>query len=213
MSGVSLFLGSAPAPPPSSASDLGSFIIFGLGGTQIPAPASSPTTTAAALIVVDNQTLIPGAPAVTVSGTPVSLASIPTAIVIGTETIPIGRASTPSTTVAPGPIVIGYQILTSGGPAVITLSGGQTISFTNSSTAPVVGTQAILPGAPGVTISGIENSLAPSGTAAVIDGETVRSVVPSGTSTVSGFSPAVYTGVASRSLSITIDCQRVIAIF
>jgi hypothetical protein len=286
VSGVPIFIGSDYAPAPSSASNLGSFIEFGLGGTQTPTPAlspvatqappivvdsqtltpgapavtvsgtpvslaliptvivigtntipvsqaptppSSPAGTPATLIVVDNQPLTPGAPAVTVSGTPVSLASIPTAIVVGTSTIPINQASpltaivigtntipvsqasNPTSVVTPGSFVIGSQTLTPGGPAVVTLSDGQTLSFAQSSTALVVGTQTILPGAPGVTISGTEYSLAPNATAFVVNGETVGSVVPVGTRTASGSSPAVYTGTASRTTSVPTDWWRMMA--
>jgi hypothetical protein len=209
-----IFIGFASAPAPSSASKLGSSIVLSVVEPQTPAPTSSSLTTPTALIVAGTQILTPGAPAIAVSGMPGSLTSIPTAIVIGTNIGPVSQASQPTTTtVAPGPLVIGSQTLTAGGSAVITLSVDQTISFAYSSTALVVGTYTILPGAPGVTISNVEYSLAPSGTAVVVDGETVGSAVPSGAGTASGLSPAVFTGLASRSLSTPTNRQHLMALF
>ncbi|KAF7507690.1 hypothetical protein GJ744_010243 [Endocarpon pusillum] len=193
-------------------------------------PTSPPISNPTGVLVIDNQTLTPGAPAVIISDTPVSLASVPTAIavgtntipvnqaspptaiVIGTNTIPVSRVSTPTSGVGPGPLVIDSQTLTPGGPAVATLSDGQTVSFAQSSTALVIGSHTILPGAPGVTISGIEYSLASSATAFVVNGETVGSVVTVGTRTASGSSPAVYTGAARRILSVPTNWQRVMAL-
>jgi hypothetical protein len=212
VSGILIFLGSDYAPAPSSAFHLGSFIDLGLGGTQTPTPALPPVTTPVPLIVVDSQTLTPGATAITVSGTPIRLASIPTAIVIGTNTIPVSQVSTPTYVVGPGPLVIDSQTRTPGGPAVVTLSDGQTVSFAQSFTALVIGSQTILPGVPGVTISGTEYSLALNATAFVVNGETVGSVVTVGTRTASGSSPAVYTGAASQGLSVPTDWQRVMAL-
>lgn len=287
VSGVPIFLGSDYAAAPSGASNLGSFIEFGLGGTQTLAPALPPVVTPVPPIIVDSQTLTPGAPAITVSGTPISLGSIPTAIVIGTntipvtqvftptspstsnptkvilvdtqnltpgapaitisgtpvslasvptaivvgtntipvnqaspptaivigtKTIPVSQVSHPTSIVGPGPLVIGSQTRTPGGPAIFTLSDGQTVSFAQSFTALVIGSQTILPGVPGITISGTEYSLAPSATTFVVNGETVGSVVTVGTRTSSGSSPAVYTGAASRSLPVPSDWRRVMTL-
>ncbi|KAL8705801.1 MAG: hypothetical protein Q9201_001088 [Fulgogasparrea decipioides] len=109
-------------------------------------PVQAPITTIAGHIIsslpsgggilIDGTTLIPGFPAVTVSGTAISLN--PSALVLGTKTIPI-----PS--LLPQPIA--------------TLTGGETI-YRNVDGSAVVGDTTLLPGGPAVTIGRTRYSLA-----------------------------------------------------
>lgn len=83
--------------------------------------------------VVDGQTLVPGAPAITVSGTPISLARSGAHIALGSTTIPLQEENVPF----PSTIVVNGEIITA-----------------NSASQFVVGGQTITPGAPAVTIQG-----------------------------------------------------------
>lgn len=100
--------------------------------------------------IIDGQTLIPGAPAITVSGTPISLAPTPSQVVIGSSTIILGPGSTPP------PLTFGSQTFTA-----------------NSASDYIIDGQTLLPGAPAITISGTPISLAPAASQVVIGSNTI----------------------------------------
>ena len=100
---------------------------------------------------IGSGTLIPGSPAITVSGTAISLAISETALVLGSSTIALGSASH------------SRQVLT---------FAGSTITAEANSDFPI-GAQTLIAGAPVITISGTPISLAPSATALVIDSSTI----------------------------------------
>jgi hypothetical protein len=93
-------------------------------------------------LVIGSQTITPGAPAVTVSGTTVSLASSGDIVVVNGATSSLSPETTPA-------------------PSLFTVSGATHL---------VVGSQTILPGSSAVTVGGNTYSLAPSGNALVVDG-------------------------------------------
>lgn len=102
-------------------------------------------------LVLGTQTITPGAPAVMISGTPVSLASDGTAIVIGSTTKPLPAAP--------------MQGIVTAGALTFRRGSGSDL---------VIGTQTIMAGAPAVTISGTPVSLPVGGTAVVVDGSTIQ---------------------------------------
>ena len=106
--------------------------------------------------VIGTQTLLPGGPAITLSGVPVSLASAATAIIIGSSGIPLNP------TVA----------------SVITLQGVATATQDSSSDF-VLGSQTLAPGGPAITVDGTPISLPPAGTAIII-GSSTFAVQPAG---------------------------------
>ena len=106
------------------------------------------------VVVVGTQTLSPGGPAITVGGTPVSLAPSATAIVIGGTTSKLPQAVTIAA--APPPVLtIGSTTLTANAATQFSVAPGQTLT----------------PGG-AVTISGTVISLAPSASFLVIGGST-----------------------------------------
>jgi hypothetical protein len=145
--------------------------------------------------VLGTQTLVPGGPAITVSGTPISL---PTMNVPETSNAPVAIITSGGTTYAAGsPFTSGYifgtQTLVPGGPAItvsgtkislpsgsvpqnigvpaaIVTSGGKTYTAGPQFTSGYVfGTQTLVPGGPPITVSGIQISL-PSGPLVPITG-------------------------------------------
>lgn len=106
------------------------------------------------VVVVGAQTLSPGGPAITVGGTPVSLAPSATAIVIGGITSKLPQAV--ATAAAPPPVLtIGSTTLTANAATQFLVAPGQTLT----------------PGG-AVTVSGTVISLAPSASFLVIGGST-----------------------------------------
>lgn len=106
------------------------------------------------VVVVGTQTLSPGGPAITVGGTPVSLAPSATAIVIGGTTSILPQAVT--TAAAPPPVLtIGSTTLTANAATQFFVAPGQTLT----------------PGG-AVTVSGTVISLASSASFLVIGGST-----------------------------------------
>jgi hypothetical protein len=101
--------------------------------------------------VVGGQTLAPNGAAITISGTPISLASGGSAIVVGSSTVPIANSG--------------------GKPAVLTV-GAQTITANSAGTF-VIGGQTLTPGGPAITISGTRVSLAAGATDVVIGTSTL----------------------------------------
>ncbi|MCJ1316536.1 hypothetical protein MMC15_001857 [Xylographa vitiligo] len=149
--------------------------------TAITAPAlleSSPflrPTTAAALPIIvlgtssitinsvsqyafGSRTLVPGGPAITVSGTTISLATSASAISVNgiTQNIP-----TP-------PISLPPNLYSADAP----LDLGGIIRTADAAGAYMLGTQTLIPGGPGITISGTTVSLASSDVAIIVNGHT-----------------------------------------
>ena len=113
--------------------------------------------------VVGSQTASPGGPAILAAGTPVSVASGATAIVIGSQTVPVRPQPAPAVVIA-----------------------GITIT-PNAASAYVFGSHTAVPGGPPVTIpGGTVVSIAPGGTAAVVNGVT-QGLSPVPSATVAGF--------------------------
>lgn len=108
------------------------------------------TANSASDYIIDGQTLIPGAPAITVSGTPISLAPTPSQAVIGSNTITLSPVLTP-----PPPLTFNSQTITA-----------------NSASDYIIDNQTLIPGAPALTISHTPISLAPDASAVVIGGRT-----------------------------------------
>ena len=101
--------------------------------------------------IVAGKTLIPGAPPISIKGTPVSLAPSASAVIVAGSTIalPVG---------VNGPVIsVGDQPVTA-----------------NSASQYIFGSKTLIPGGPAITVSGMTISLAPSGTQAVIDDSTTR---------------------------------------
>lgn len=115
------------------------------GVIMTPDPASN--------YIVETQTLRPGGPAITVSGTRISLASGAAAVVVGSETSVLsGIMSTHAVEPA-------HHTSDNPQPATLTING---ITVTaNSASNYVVETQTLRPGGPAITVSGTRISLAP----------------------------------------------------
>jgi hypothetical protein len=107
--------------------------------------------------VIGDQTLAPGRPAITISGTTLSLASSAAFVVVNGVTSTIANPSASSSTTPPT-ITIGNDVISalpeSSGPSFI------------------LGLQTLLPGGPAITVSGTTLSLAPSASFVVINGVT-----------------------------------------
>ncbi|KAL9623752.1 MAG: hypothetical protein Q9160_001983 [Pyrenula sp. 1 TL-2023] len=182
-------------------------------------PPSSSTITVSTLVftqdaqgsyVVGTNTFVPGAPALTVSGIPVSIAPSATALIIGSSTVPLTNNAIPITqpgiTVADarvtantqGPYVIGSQTLSQGGPPIY-VSNTKYSLFTDgsaliigASTVPLqrrtIGKQGPIVTVAGQTVAPNaegryvvgSQTLAPGGTPVTISG-TLYSLSPSGT--------------------------------
>ena len=132
-----------------------SAIILSPGITPPPITFDSQTFTANALssYIIDSQTLIPGGPAITISGTRLSLAADGLNAIVGTSTstlLPSPRPTFPPLTIAShlitanplGLYIIGSQTLTPGGPA-ITISGTR-LSVAADGLSAIVGTSTSL---------------------------------------------------------------------
>ncbi|KAL8723062.1 MAG: hypothetical protein Q9181_007360, partial [Wetmoreana brouardii] len=139
-------------------------------------------------LVIGTQTITPGAPAVTVSGTPISLAVSRSAVAVGDSTVPV---FTPTSK-----------------PVVLEING---TSFTETSGSQfVVGSQTLLPGGPAITINGTVVSLVPAATGVVVGSQTAVLVtsqasgdvivsasfsgVPEAPHATNGSTPAGFTG-------------------
>ncbi|KAJ9641081.1 hypothetical protein H2201_008016 [Coniosporium apollinis] len=133
-------------------------------------------------------TLVPGGPAITISGTTLSLASA-TALVINGQISTLPHP-TPAHTSALPPLVYGSSTTTA-----------------NSASAYVIGTQTLSPGGPAITVSGTLLGLALDGTALVVRTNTVTEGMGlggyiwsglggSGTASGTTTGPAAFTGAA-----------------
>ena len=104
--------------------------------------------------IVGGQTAAPGGPPITVSGTTISVAPGGTAAIMNGATIPL----TPTPGPQPQPAAL---------PPVLTIGG--TPVTANPSSAFIVGGQTAVPGGPPITVGGTIISVAPGGTAAVVN--------------------------------------------
>ena len=114
--------------------------------------SQSVTFNSASQLVVAGQTLIPGAPAITIQGTPVSLGPSGNAIVVAGDTLPLPplvSAPAVSVSVASHPIIL------------------------NTLSHYVVARKTLTPGASPINIQGTPVSLAPSASAVVVAGSTI----------------------------------------
>lgn len=141
----------APAQQASDSAQAATLVINGIIAT--PASASA--------YLVQTQTLRPGGPAITVSGTRISLASDAAAVVIGSQTSVLSKI------VATHAVEPAHHASDSPQPATLTIDGVAVIA--NSGSNYIVETQTLRPGGPAITVSGTRISLA-SGAAAVIVG-------------------------------------------
>ena len=117
---------------------------FALGGSTI-------YRNTASAFVVDGHTIAPGGPAITVAGTPVSLAADATHVVVGSATQDIFTVTPSPQPTQPTGLAHGSQTLTAGGPGV-TVSG-TVISLVTDGSAVVVGTQTKLIGPQNTDVS------------------------------------------------------------
>ncbi|KAL8895668.1 MAG: hypothetical protein Q9207_008071, partial [Kuettlingeria erythrocarpa] len=182
----------------------GTPVSLAVGGTAVIAgdstiPLSASTTTPAVLAInrntytaisrstylISSQTLIPGGPTITISGTPISLPLDVTVVVVGDSTLPV----TDSTPTVPGPTST---------PAVLTINGNRYTELSNS--AFLIGYQTLVPGGSAITISGTPISLPLDATAVVIGDSTLPiPVAPTTTPPVLEFDGHTYTQQISGS--------------
>ncbi|KAI4173678.1 MAG: hypothetical protein LQ346_008380 [Caloplaca aetnensis] len=154
------FLGPTPAPTTAPATlDINGMPLTALSGSRY---------------IIGSQTLIPGKPAVTVYGTPVSLAVGGTAIVAGDSTIPLSTATA--------------------APAVLGLNGMSFTALPGSNY--VIGSQTLVPGKPAITVSGTPVLLAASATAVVVGGSTIPLSGATTTPAVLAINGNTYTAIS-----------------
>jgi hypothetical protein len=113
--------------------------------------------------IIGSQTLVPGGPPLTLSGTRVSLAASASALIIGSMTsiLPIAAGSDP------------FPLLTIDSHTLTASSAGHTYA---------IGSQSLIPGGPAIVVSGMTLSLDPAGTALIVDGtstQALASTIPS----------------------------------
>ena len=174
-----------------------------IGGPMASAVAVAPaiafgsmlvTANSASRYVIGSQTLVPGAPAVVVSGTTVSLGPSANDVVIAGSTLHLSSAFgyiVGSQTIVPGApqiTISGIKVslapsgndvvldgnataLASGGAAPVITIGSQLITA-NAASQYIVGSQTLVPGA-AITVSGTVISLAPSASDLVVGGTTI----------------------------------------
>jgi hypothetical protein len=182
-SGVPVAVVLAPAPDTQSQTGnagLGNYIMSGLG-ESMPATSFYPTSqNSASLYVFGTQTLTPGGPPITVSGTEISLASEETQLVVGT-----GNGAQTVTTDISGFITSRL----SGSKAAITTDTG----LPNSASTYVTGAQSLIPGGPAITVSGTRISLASNGREIIIG---TGSEVQTKTTAIGGYAVSSLDGSA-----------------
>lgn len=125
------------------------------------------TANSAGEFVVGSQTIAPGSPAVTISGTPISVEPQGTEAVVGSSTQELGG------TISSRPV----------------LTVSTRVYTANSAGEFIIGSQTVVPGSPAVTISGTPISVAPQGTEAVVGSSTEGL----GGAILSGFRPGPTT--------------------
>ncbi|MCJ1264434.1 hypothetical protein MMC22_004306 [Lobaria immixta] len=127
--------------------------------------------------LIGSQTLNPGAPAITISGTRISLAPSAYAVVVGSETFPI--TSGPTTTTSLPLITIGNSVITP-----------------NAASKYIIAGQTLAPGDPAIIISGTRISILPQATGVIVGASTERLSRPTLVG-VGSTTPASLNGSAS----------------
>jgi uncharacterized protein YodC (DUF2158 family) len=126
--------------------------------------------------VVETQTLKPGGPAITISGTQVSLASNAAAVIVGSKTE--SQRLTSSIYTSDGAVVIGGVSTHAISPSQDSNSLPQAITFEgatatlNSKSEYIVESQTLKLGGPAITIAGTQVSLASDAAAVIVGSET-----------------------------------------
>ncbi|KAL5374014.1 hypothetical protein DPSP01_012248 [Paraphaeosphaeria sporulosa] len=189
------------------------------GGSSNSSPATPPRVTVgtigrnpvivgpSSVVIVGSQTVQPGAPAVTIDGSSISVAPSATAIVVNghPSSLPIvanpGSPTQTIGTIGGNPVVVGPSSV------VVGTVGGNPIIIGPSSIV-VVGTQTLQPGGSVVIVNGSPVSLVPSGNALVV-GSTAANGAVVGTQTTSlpnvifpAGSPQAQVGAAPPLLTI-----------
>jgi uncharacterized protein YodC (DUF2158 family) len=157
------------------------------------------TANSASNYVVESQTLRPGGPAITVSGTRISLASDAAAVVVGSQTSVL---SGPKGTYAAADSALHH---TSANPKPATLTINGVTVTANPASNYVFETQTLKPGGPAITVSGTRISLASDAAVVVVGSQT------SALSTTMGIGDYVWAGLAGM-LSAASDSASSIAL-
>lgn len=173
VNGISTY---AVAPAAQHASDVPQAATLTINGVTA-------TANSASNYVVETQTLRPGGPAITVSGTRISLASDAAAVVIGSQTSVLSGAKG---TYAADPAPQHTDANTE--RATLTINGVTVTA--NPASNYVFETQTLKPGGPAITVSGTRISLAPDAAAVVVGSQT------SALSTTMGIGDYVWAGLA-----------------
>ncbi|KAI9779168.1 MAG: hypothetical protein M1839_007703 [Geoglossum umbratile] len=144
--------------------------------------------------VVGGQTLVPGGPAITVSGTSVSLAPSASYIVVGPSTISLNPQYSGPNTGSPLLLTFDSQTLTANSLSQFTIAG-----------------QTLMLGGPAITVSGTRISLGPSASYAVIGSSTIP-LVPQNSNTQSPviLIPGIQTLTANSRSLFTIAGQTLV---
>ena len=139
----------------------------GRGQANTPAPFLTlmANSNSASEYVVEEQTLKPGGPAITISGTPISLEQQATAVVVGSSTRPIATIS-----YGVGQVQQSEVHVTAESTPQLTLAG--TTATLNSASEYVIAGQTLKAGGSRITVSGTPISLASQATAIVVGSST-----------------------------------------
>lgn len=175
-----IVMGGTTTPPIGSATPLPPLAIDGT--TIFPNSASE--------YLINSQTLIPGASAVTISGMRISIAPSASALILGSKTVPL----------TPGPTITNALPLITIGNSMIT---------PNAASQYVIAGQTLVPGGPAIIVSGTRISLSPQATDVVLGTSTeglrrlilddIGATVPASVNkSVSTTGPALFQGAATR---------------
>lgn len=128
------------APSASAIMVDGSTTPLSPGQTAVISIGSQPITASpTSQYVLDGRTLVPGAPAITISGTPISVLTAGNGVVVGESTVAIPDTAGPVLPV----ITLGNQVITA-----------------NTASQFLVGDQTLVPGAPAITVAAPASALA-----------------------------------------------------
>ena len=173
------------------ANNAGGATTVGSGGAPAITIGGRPITgNSASQYIVGSQTLAPGSSAIIISGTTYSLAPSASAIVVNgvTSLLPATNAANG---VAPV-ITVGSQLFTASPVA---------------GSAYVIGSQTLVPGAPAITVSGVEVSLAPSASNVVVDGTTVAFSAATGVAPVITIGSQLFTATPVSGSAYVVGSQ------
>lgn len=149
----------------------GTAIVFGESAIPLPDPTTTPkvlqlngqslTAISGSAFLIDSKTLIPGASAITIDGTQISLSPDGTAIVIGGSTVPIPLPTTTAVSLEPAPTTT---------PIILELEGQSYTEISGSEF--IIGSQTLVVGGSAVTINGTLVSLGAAATNLVFGTQT-----------------------------------------